>query len=306
MEKATSIAVIIPCYNEANAIYHVVKEFQSALPESDIHVFDNASTDDTSSQAEKAGAIIHLVSKKGKGNVVRAMFRDVEADYYIMVDGDGTYPATHAQHMLETIANTRADMVVGTRLVGYLQSNSRAGHLLGNNIITTSVNYLFNSEYLDLLSGYRLLSKRFVKTIPLFSEGFEVETTISIHAIEVDAKVIEVPIEYRPRAEGTESKLSTFKDGLRIGLTILSLLKNHRPKLVYGIAALFLAISALFIGVPIIIEYFMTGLVPRFPSAILASGLMILAFLSMFTGILVSTISKNHRELKKLAFLSLK
>ena len=250
VEQSKIIAVIIPCFNEANAIYHVVKEFQSELPESEIHVFDNASTDHTSSQAKKAGAIIHFVSKKGKGNVVRAMFRDVEADYYVMVDGDGTYPATHIKEMIETILNNHADMVVGTRLAGYLKSNSRTGHLLGNNIVTASVNYLFNSEYLDLLSGYRVLSKRFVKSIPLFSQGFEVETSISIHAIEVDAKVIEVPIEYRPRAEGTESKLSTFRDGLRIGLTILSLLKDHRPKLAYGLAALFLALSALFIGVP--------------------------------------------------------
>lgn len=299
------IAVVIPCLNEQAAIGKVVEDFKKAIPQAEIHIFNNASTDNTALVAEAAGAIVHHVRKRGKGNVVRAMFRDVDADYYIMVDGDGTYPAERALEMLEIMLHTQADMMVGSRMGSYGDSASRAGHYFGNRLITRTVNLLFNAEYHDLLSGYRVLSRRFVKSVPLFSKGFEVETTLSIHAVEVDAKIIEYPIEYRERTAGTESKLSTVRDGFKIAMTILALFRDYRPKYVYGGAGVIFCIAGLIVGVPVILEYFQTGLVPRFPSAILASGLMVLGFLSVFTGIIVGSISNNRKIIKKLSFLSI-
>ncbi len=306
MEKIPSVAVIIPCYNEAAAIKLVVESFQQYLPDAAIHVFDNASTDDTEKIAKKVGAIVHHVSQKGKGNVVQAMFRDVDADYFIMTDGDGTYPAQQAPSMLSLMLDNKADMIVGSRLSSYSESGSPSGHLAGNKILTKIVNYLFYAEFKDLLSGYRVLSRRFVKSTPLFTKGFEVETAISIHAVEVGAKVLEVPIEYSERVEGTESKLNTFKDGTKIGWTIIRLFKDHKPILIYGFFSALFALCGIIIGTPVILEFFETGLVPRFPSAILASGLMILSSLSLFTGIILSSISKSRKEIKKLAFLTLK
>jgi glycosyltransferase involved in cell wall biosynthesis len=306
LETKPLIAVVIPCYNEAASIYDVVKGFQHALPQAEVHVFDNASTDATAELAKKAGAILHTVRKKGKGNVVQAMFRDVEADLYIMADGDNTYPAHQAPQLIELIIKERADVVVGNRMSSYHGSNSRSGHHFGNRTLTKAVNRLFLSEYGDLLSGYRVLSRRFVKSTPLFSQGFEVETALSIHAVEVGAKVIEVPIAYAERVEGSESKLSTFRDGFKIALTIFRLFKDYNPKAVYGLLACLFFLSGLLVGTPVIVEYLQTGLVPRFPSAILASGLMILSGLTAVTGVILSAISKSRRDIKKLAFLSLK
>ena len=234
------------------------------------------------------------------------MFRDIEADYYVMVDGDGTYPSAHALEMLKLIVESSADMIIGNRMSTYHSSGSRSGHFIGNLALTRTVNYLFGSNYQDLLSGYRILSHRFVKSIPLFSKGFEVETVMSIHAIEVDAKVLEFPINYSERIEGTESKLNTIRDGLKIGWSIFTLFKDYKPKLFYGGVAILFFVVGLVIGVPVIFEFFKTGLVPRFPSAILASGLMILSFLTAFTGIILSSIAKSRRELKKLSFLSMR
>ena len=299
------VSVIIPCYNEEAVISEVVESFKYLLPSAEIHVFDNNSTDNTYAFAEKAGAIVHKVFKRGKGNVVRAMFRDVDAEYYILIDGDGTYPIPRAVEMLDLARESSADMVIGTRMNAYHQSQSRLGHLAGNLLLTKVVNYLFDSDYQDLLSGYRVFSKRFVKSFPLFSEGFEVETIMSVHAVEVDAKTLEIPIEYSERAEGAESKLNTLTDGFKIGWTILRLFKDHKPKLVYGGFAAFLFFTSLFIGVPVIIDFVETGAVPRFPSAILASGLMILSFLSGITGIILSAISKSRNEIKKITFLTM-
>jgi glycosyltransferase involved in cell wall biosynthesis len=305
MDEKSEIVVVIPCFNEAGAIEKVVSNFKKVIPFAVIHVFDNGSTDDSVQRAESAGATIHKVSKTGKGNVVRAMFRDIEADFYIMVDGDGTYPADKAPEMLNLMIDNKADMIVGNRLKSYGASGSRVGHFIGNNLLTNTVNYLFDSNYVDLLSGYRVLSKRFVKSIPLFSKGFEVETVMSIHAVDVDAKVLSIDIDYQEREAGTESKLNTVRDGIRIATTILNLFRDHYPRLFYGFFSILFILLGLIVGIPVVIEFFETGLVPRFPSAILASGLVILSFLTGFTGIILSSISKSRREIKKLAFLSM-
>ena len=306
MATIPQVAVIIPCYNEAAAISEVVSAFNRTLPKAEVHVFDNDSLDNTAAVAKRAGAQVHSVAERGKGNVVRAMFRDIDVDYYIMVDGDGTYPAASAVELLALATRSNADMVIGNRMPSYCQSASRSGHFWGNRILTATVNYLFDAGFQDLFSGYRVLSRRFVKSIPIFSKGFEVETAMSIHAIEVDAKVLELPIDYTQRTAGTESKLYTLRDGLKISFSIFTLFKDYRPKVVYGGLALIFNITGLVIGAPVILEYIETGLVPRFPSAILASSLVILSFLSAFTGIVLSAIAKNRRELKKLSFLSVR
>ncbi len=305
-KKCPKIAVILPCFNEQEAIGTVVNTFSKSLPSCQVHVFDNASTDDTALEAKNNGAIVHRVDKKGKGHVVQAMFRDINADYYIMADGDGTYPAEMSGKLLDSLIQQNADMVVGNRLPTYVDSDSRKGHLVGNRIITKTVNYLFDSNIQDLLSGYRVMTRSFVKSIPLFSRGFEVETAISIHAIEIGAKVLEIPISYSSRAEGTSSKLNTASDGTRIGWEIFKLYKDHKPIVVYGSFALSFWFASILIGFPVILEYIESGLVPRFPSAILAVGLMVLSFLFGFTGIILSAISKSRKEIKKLAFIAVK
>lgn len=300
------IAIIIPCFNEESAIAQVIHDYKNALPQAKIYVFDNNSTDATAQIAIKNEAIVHYVKKQGKGNVVKAMFRDIDADYYIMIDGDGTYSAHNISVLLETVITNRVDMLIGNRLVQYENSASRKGHLTGNKIITQTVNFLFKSDFIDLLSGYRILSRRFVKSVPLFYEGFEVETALAIHAIEVDAKIVETPINYLERANGSVSKLNTFKDGIKIGLTIFSLFKDYHPRLVFGTIGGLFSILGLLIGLPVIIEFIDTGLVLRFPSAILASGLIILSFLSIFSGLILSSIAKNRKIIKKLSFLNTK
>lgn len=304
--SSPTIAVVLPCFNEEAAIGSVVADFRRLLPEARVYVFDNASTDATADVARAAGAEVQQVHRRGKGNVVQAMFRDVDADIYVLTDGDGTYPVEKVPEMIRLLCEANADIVVGNRIPSYQDSASRKGHLWGNNLITQTVNYLFDADIQDLLSGYRVMSHRFVKSIPLFSEGFEVETAISIHAVEVGAKMLEVPIEYAPRAEGSESKLNTFQDGAKILWEIFRLYKDHKPKVVYGILAVVFAMAGLLIGLPVVYEFLQTGLVPRFPSAILASGLMVLSFLCGFTGIILSALAKSRKEIKKLAFLAMR
>lgn len=299
------IAVILPCFNEAAAIGRVIDDFKAALPNAVIHVFNNASSDNTAEVALAHGAVVHLVSKRGKGHVVQAMFRDVAADYYVIADGDGTYPAAEAPAMVAQIIAQNADVVVGSRMALYQDSQSRSGHFWGNRLLTKTVNYLFDSDVDDLLSGYRVMSRRFVKSMPLFSKGFEVETAMTIHAVEVGAKSVTLSVPYLARAEGTQSKLNTVRDGARIFLTIFRLYKDHKPFIVYGLLGLLLALLSVGVGTPVVLEFIQTGLVPRFPSAILASALMILAFLSGFTGIILSAIAKSRRDIKKIAFLSM-
>lgn len=299
------IAVILPCFNEAAAIGRVIDDFKAALPNAVIHVFNNASSDNTAEVAQAHGAVVHLVSKRGKGHVVQAMFRDVAADYYVIADGDGTYPAAEAPAMVAQIIAQNADVVVGSRMALYQDSQSRSGHFWGNRLLTKTVNYLFDSDVDDLLSGYRVMSRRFVKSMPLFSKGFEVETAMTIHAVEVGAKSVTLSVPYLARAEGTQSKLNTVRDGARIFLTIFRLYKDHKPFIVYGVLGGLLALLSFGVGTPVVLEFIKTGLVPRFPSAILASALMILAFLSGFTGIILSAIAKSRRDIKKIAFLSM-
>lgn len=297
------IAVVIPCYNEEASVADVVRGFKSNLPGCLVHVFDNNSSDRTAVYAKQAGAVVHYVKRKGKGHVIRAMFRDVDADYYVMVDGDGTYPEEAAPAMVEHAVRHQADMVIGNRMMSYGESASRRGHLVGNVLLTRAVNYLFSSDIQDLLSGYRVFSRRFVKSIPLFTTGFEVETSMAIHAVEVDAKVVEHDIDYRQRAEGTSSKLNTISDGFKIAWTIFRLFKDYRPTFVYGAVGFVILAMSLALGIPVVLEYMETGLVPRFPTAILASALGVIGILTCFTGIIISSISKSRREIKKLAFL---
>ena len=299
------LAVIIPCFNEELTIATVIHDFRKFLPDADIHVFDNASTDETASVARCAGATVHEVNERGKGKVVRAMFRDIDADCYVMVDGDGTYPANHAPEMVNLMKTARADMIVGNRMGSFRNSNSRSGHFFGNRLLTRTVNRLFHGGFRDLLSGYRVLSRRFVKSIPLFSRGFEVETAISVHAMEVDAKILEMPVSYSERTAGSASKLHTIKDGIGIVLSIFRLFRDCKPRLVYGFVAAAHILAGLIVGVPVILEYLETGLVPRFPSAVLASALILLGFLFGMTGIILSAISKSRREVRKLTFLSM-
>ncbi|MBI1451853.1 MULTISPECIES: glycosyltransferase [Acinetobacter] len=299
------ICVILPCLNEEKAIANVVQGFIEHVENCTVYVFDNNSTDNTIEEAQSAGALTRVVKMKGKGNVVQAMFRDVDADIYILADGDGTYPAKEAREMVNQLMLHDADLVIGSRLGTYKNSQSRKKHFLGNLLLTNTVNKLFATEAYDLLSGYRVMSRRYVKTMPLFSKGFEVETAMTIHAIEVGAKIIEHPINYLPRIEGTESKLNTWQDGFKIGKEIFQLYKDYAPKVVYFILAISFILIGFFIGIPVVIEYIYTGLVPKFPRAILASALVTIGIFTAFIGIVLSSISKLRREMKKLAFLSI-
>lgn len=298
------IAILIPCKNEANAIGKLVASYKEHLPQANVYVYNNLSTDNTEEEAIKAGALVKNVYRPGKGNVVRAMFREIDADIYLLTDGDGTYLVNDAVRLIETLQNENADMVVGSRIDSYIQSKSRAGHYLGNKLLSKLVTALFNEDVNDLLSGFRAFSKRFVKSAPLFSKGFELETNLSIHAIEVDAKTIEVPISYNKREEGTKSKLNTFSDGRKILQTIIKLFIYYRPFQLCLILSCVLGLVGLLIGIPVIIDYIQTGLVPKFPRAILASALMIIATLIGALGVIMQTIAQTRRELKKIAFLS--
>lgn len=300
------VCVILPCLNEEKAVASVVNDFMKHVENCKIYVFDNDSSDNTVHEANSAGAITRIVKNKGKGNVVQAMFRDVDADIYILADGDGTYPANEAAKMIDLLIQHDADLVIGSRLTSYKDSQSRGKHLFGNILLTNTVSRLFATEVYDLLSGYRVMSRRYVKTLPLFSKGFEVETAMTIHAIEVGAKIIEHPIKYLPRIEGTVSKLNTWHDGFKITKEIFQLYKDYAPKIVYFIVATLFILSGFFIGVPVIYEYFETGLVPKFPRAFLASALVTIGIFSAFTGIILSAISKTRREMKKIAFLSIR
>ncbi|WP_374664318.1 glycosyltransferase [Acinetobacter sp.] len=299
------VCVILPCLNEEKAIASVVREFIEHVENCTVYVFDNNSTDNTIEEAKSAGALTRVVKMKGKGHVVQAMFRDVDADIYILADGDGTYPAKEAKEMVDLLMLHDADLVIGSRLGTYKSSQSRKKHFLGNVLLTNTVNKLFATEAYDLLSGYRVMSRRYVKTMPLFSKGFEVETAMTVHAIEVGAKIIEHPITYLPRIEGTESKLNTWHDGFKISKEIFQLYKDYSPKVVYFILAMSFILMGFFIGIPVVLEYIYTGLVPKFPRAILASALVTIGIFTAFIGIVLSAISKSRREMKKLAFLSI-
>jgi glycosyltransferase involved in cell wall biosynthesis len=297
-----NIAVILPCYNEEAAIAQTVAGFRAALPGAAIYVYDNNSSDRTVAVAREAGAIVRTERMQGKGNVVRRMFADVDADIYVMADGDATYDAAAAPAMIAKMREEGLDMVVGTR-VHEAADAYRRGHVLGNRAMTGLLARLFGRSFTDIFSGYRVFSRRFVKSFPVLSAGFEIETEISVHALELKMPVGEMETRYLARPEGSASKLSTYRDGARIAHTILTLYRIEKPMLFFGWIALALAVLAVVLAVPLAMTYLETGLVPRFPTAILATGLVILAALSSFAGLILDTVVRGRREVRRLAYL---
>lgn len=305
-QNYSNVAVIIPCYNEAAAVAKVVKDFIHELPGARIYVFDNNSSDGTAEIAKNAGAIVRHVAAKGKGNVVRRMFADVEAEVYIMVDGDATYDAASAPAMLEKLLSENLDMVVGCRHEETLDNNNyRRGHRLGNKLLTGSVQKIFGGQFTDMLSGYRAFSRRFAKSFTAESHGFETETELTVHALELRLPHGEVSTPYSERPEGSESKLSTYRDGIRILKMIIRLYSNERPKQFWGIIGGLLLIVALALVIPIIAEFARTHTVPRFPTLFFAISLGILGFLSFTIGLVLRTVTKGRREAKHLAYLAI-
>ena len=297
------IAVLLPCYNEEAAVAQTVAGFRASLPDAAIYVYDNNSSDRTREVAAAAGAIVRTEKMQGKGHVVRRMFADVEADIYVMADGDATYDASAAPALVAKLIDEQLDMVVGARK-SEVEEAYRRGHVLGNKLFTGLLSSLFGRSFSDIFSGYRIFSRRFAKSFPALSRGFETETEISVHALELVMPVGEVVTAYGARPEGSQSKLSTYRDGWRILKTILHLYRIERPVLFYGSFALLLAVLALVLALPLAITYFQTGLVPRFPTAILVTGLMILAFLSFFCGLILDTVVRGRREVRRLHYLS--
>jgi glycosyltransferase involved in cell wall biosynthesis len=301
---ARSIAVMIPCYNEEIAIAQTVRDFGSALPSATIYVYDNNSVDRTVEEALRAGAVVRSEPLKGKGNVVRRMFADVEADVYVMVDGDGTYHAASAPAMVQTLLDNQLDMVNGRR-VAEAETAYRPGHRFGNVLLTSIVKAIFGKQFSDMLSGYRVLSRRFVKTFPALSAEFELETELTIHALELRMPTAEVETPYKGRPKGGVSKLRTYRDAWRILVTIMILVKEERPLQFFGTIFGLLTVLSLTISVPLLIVYMKTGLVPRLPTVVLTTGLMLLGFLSLFAGLILDTVTLGRREAKRMHYLSI-
>ncbi len=298
----TKIAVLIPCYNEGKAIYQVVHDFKAQLPEAEIYVYDNNSTDNTSAEAKRAGATVRFEPRQGKGHVVRRMFGDIEADAYLMVDGDGTYDCTRARELINTLLGDQLDMVIGTRIEKTVTAH-RAGHKLGNQLFNFALKLLFQSNFKDIFSGYRAFSRRMVKSFPALSNGFDIETELSVHALNLKLAVREVETDFFDRIAGSMSKLSTFRDGFKIGLRMLALFKDFRPFLLFsGISAILIGFG-LYLGGIIIQEFLVTGLVLRIPSTLLCVGLMMLGFLSFACGLILDSISRQRRENLRLHYL---
>jgi glycosyltransferase involved in cell wall biosynthesis len=297
------IAVLLPCYNEEAAIAQTVAGFRVALPGATIYVYDNNSSDRTVEVARTAGAIVRTERMQGKGNVVRRMFADVDADIYVMADGDATYDSAAAPAMIARLTGEQLDMVVGTRIHEAADAYRR-GHVMGNRAMTGLLARLFGRSFTDIFSGYRVFSRRFVKSLPVLSGGFEIETEISVHALELRMPVGEVETRYFARPEGSVSKLSTYGDGWRIAKTIAVLYRIERPLLFFGWIAALLAAVAVILAIPLVITYLQTSLVPRFPTAILATGLIILAALSFFAGLILDTVVRGRREVRRLAYLA--
>ena len=291
------IAVLIPCYNESKTIDKVVRDFKKALPEATIYVYDNNSKDGTDKIAKNAGAIVRYEHQQGKGNVIRRMFSEIDAECYLMVDGDDTYPAEAASQMVDKILNDKADMIVGDRLSStYFEENKRPFHNFGNSIVRWSINTLFKNDIKDIMTGYRAFSYRFVKTFPVLSKGFEIETEMSIHAADKNMQVDNVIIEYRDRPEGSVSKLNTYSDGIKVLMTIMRLFRTYRPGGFFGVIASILALIAIIFFVPILITYSRTGLVPQLPTLIVCGFVMIAAIQSLFAGLVLKTIYQKNRQ----------
>lgn len=301
----TRIAILLPCLNEAEALPVLFAQIREHVPEAVVHVFDNDSHDKTAAIGAAHGAKVHSVLERGKGRVVSRMFSDVDADVFLMVDGDGTYDLSYARQHLNKVLESNIDMLMGSRIESYGESRSRRGHELGNRLITWLVGALFKRQFTDVLTGYRMLSRRFVKTAPIMADGFEVETMLTVHALEIRCQVVEVPIRYLSRPGGSASKLKTFRDGARILRTIGYLLKEVRPLYFFSLAGAAFSILSFAVGVPVVIEFFETGLVPRFPSAILAAALMLIAVMSFTCGLILDSVAGQRREMKRLAFLAM-
>lgn len=296
MMKKCGIAVLVPCYNEEKTITRVVKDFLNELPSAKVFVFDNNSSDKSVELARKAGAVVKKVSYQGKGNVVREMFRQVEADVYLMVDGDDTYDAKDAKKIVALVEDG-ADMVIGDRLNStYFKENKRFGHNFGNVLVRKLINLFFRANIQDAMTGYRGFSRRFVKTCPILSKGFQVETEMTVHALDKKMNVVSVPIGYKDRLADSPSKLNTYKDGAKVMATIFNLVKEYKPLMFFSIFASIASIVAIILGVPVLVEYFETGLVERFPSLIVAGLLVVMSFLSFTTGLILDIIMKKSRQ----------
>ena len=302
--ESINIAVIIPCHDEEVAISSVVRDFRNALPSATIYVSDNKSTDRTAELAAQAGAIVGFEPFPGKGNVMRRMFSDIEADVYVLVDGDDTYDSSAAPGMVRELLDGQLDMVNGVR-VSTQKEAYRFGHRFGNVMLTQMVATTFGKQFTDMLSGYRVFSRRFVKSFPALAKGFEIETELTVHALELRMKIAEVPAPYKERPEGSASKLNTLRDGVRILRTIVELIKEERPVWFFGGISLGLAILSLVLAAPVFAEYWQTGLVPRFPTAILSASIMLLAFLSLTCGFILDSVTRARQELKRLAYLAI-
>ena len=307
MKKDSKIAVLIPCYNESKTIEKVVKDYKKALPEADIYVYDNNSSDKTDEIAKKAGAIVKYEYRQGKGNVIRTMFRDIDADCYLMIDGDDTYPAENAREMCNYVLEGKADMVIGDRLSStYFTENKRPFHNFGNKIVRLLINKIFKNNIKDIMTGYRAFSYEFVKGFPVLSKGFEIETEMTIHAVDKNYKLVEIPVTYRDRPEGSVSKLNTVSDGIKVLKTIATLFKEYKPAFFFNIIAFIILLISLILGIPVVMEYFKTGLVPKFPTLIVSSIFLVISLLLWITGIILQVIVKKHKQLYELLMNQLK
>lgn len=293
-----TIAVLIPCYNEAKTIAKVVRDYRAALPEADIYVYDNNSTDHTDDIAREAGAIVRYEYRQGKGNVIRSMFREIDADCYLMIDGDDTYPAENAREMVNLVLERKVDMVVGDRLSAtYYTENKRPFHNLGNWLVKGLVNTIFKGSVSDIMTGYRAFSYQFVKSFPVLSKGFEIETEMTIHALDKNLSLQSVQVEYRDRPADSPSKLNTYSDGMKVLRTIVRLYKEYRPMSFFGLLAALMALVSVILFIPIFAEYLHTGLVPRFPTLIVCGVMGTMALLLWVCGLILDTVAKKHRQL---------
>ena len=304
MPKKPVIAVLIPCFNEEIAIKSVIQDFQSSIPDADIYVFDNNSSDQTVQVAKSSGADVRNVAMQGKGNVVRRMFADIEADAYVLVDGDGTYSAESAPQMINLMFEQNYDMVVARRRTKD-ENAFRNGHVLGNWVLTEFVARLFGRSFEDILSGYRVFSRRYVKSFPAIASGFEIETELTVHALELRMPIMECDSEYISRCEGSFSKLNTYRDGFRILTTIFNLYRLERPLLFFGVIGLSFIVGAVSLAIPVLETYLVTGYVPRLPTAVLVTGLCIVGFLSFLCGLVLDTVTRGRHEFKRLIYLQI-
>ncbi len=298
------IAVLIPCYNEKKTIGKVIKDFKKKLPNATIYVYDNNSTDGSDKIALDNGAILRYEKRQGKGNVIRSMFRDIDADCYLMVDADDTYSVNHAKEMCDLVLNDKYDMVIGDRLSStYFKENKRAFHSLGNRLVRKLINILFKSNIKDIMTGYRAFSYDFVKNFPILSKGFEIETEMTIHALDKNFNIIEIPVEYKDRIDGSNSKLNTCSDGLRVLSTISRLFREYKPMSFFGIISIIFLIITFAFATPVFIEYFKTGLVPRFPTLIFSGFMLMISLLSLMCGIILQVVVRKHNQLFELNYI---